>query len=157
MLKINIRKYLLVLIIFLSLSLASCGETIEGSEITVTNAWIRPGETDGPPTAAYMVVQNTGNSADRLLSISADFSEMLTAHETQVVDDVARMIPQEDGVLIPANSTVEFRQGGLHVMIMQLNENLIEGQEVELVLAFENAGEITVSAIVSSTGQINDE
>ncbi len=153
-----IKKGLMLVGLFLlSTIMVACGNMPNTSEITVNNAWIRPGETDGPPTAAYMVVQNTGNGADRLLSISADFSEMLTAHETQVVDDIARMIPQEDGVLIPAKSTVEFRQGGLHVMIMQLNENLIEGQEVELVLMFENAGEITVSAIVSSTGQIGDE
>ncbi|QPC83093.1 copper chaperone PCu(A)C [Phototrophicus methaneseepsis] len=127
------------------------------SEITVTNAWIRPGEIDGPPTAAYMVIRNTGDGADRLLSISADFSESLEVHETQTVDDVARMVLQEDGIEIPRNATVEFRQGELHVMIMQLSENLTEGQEVELLLTFENAGEIAVPATVSSTGQINDE
>lgn len=153
-----IKKGLMLVGLFLlSTIMVACGNTAGTSEITVSNAWIRPGEIDGSPTAAYMVIHNTGDGEDRLLGISSDFSNMLEAHETQVVDDIARMIPQEDGVLIPANSTVEFRQGGLHVMIMQLNENLVEGQDVEFVLTFENAGEIIVSAIISSTGQIGDE
>lgn len=143
------KGLMLVGLFLLSTVLAACGNTTETSEITVSNAWIRPGVVGGAPTAAYMVIQNTGNGADRLLDVSADFSDMLAVHETQIVDDVARMIPQEGGVEIPANSTVELRQGGLHVMIIELNEDLIEGQEVELILTFENAGERTIPAIVS--------
>lgn len=85
------KGLILVGLLLLSTIMVACGNTTGTSEITVSNAWIRPGETDGSPTAAYMVIQNTGNGADRLLSISADFSNMLEVHETQIVDDVARM------------------------------------------------------------------
>lgn len=135
-------------LLLLLILLAACGATTRTSEITVNDAWIRPGQVGGAPTAAYMVIQNTGDGTDRLLSISADFSDMLEIHETQVVDDIARMVPQENGVEITANSTVEFRQGGLHVMIMQLEEELTAGEDVELTLTFENAGEIKISATV---------
>lgn len=139
-------------LLLLSTVMVACGNTTGTSEITVSSAWARPGEIDGSPTAAYMMIQNAGNGADRLLSISADFSDMLEVHETRVADGVARMVPLEEQVEIPPNSNVEFRPGGLHVMIMDLDENLTEGQEVDLVLTFENAGEIVVPANVSLNG-----
>lgn len=135
----------LSLLLFL---LVACSNTNGESDIIVSDAWIRPGQGGGPPTAAYMVIQNTGEGTDRLLNISANFSDILEIHETQVVDDVARMVPKENGVEIPANSIVEFKPGGLHIMIMQLEEELTAGEEVELILTFENAGEITISATV---------
>jgi len=145
-----IRKVLKLVGLFLLLTvMVACGNTTGTSEITVNNVWIRPGEVDGPPTAAYMVIQNTGDGTDRLLSISADFSNTLEVHETQVTDGVARMVPQGNSIEIPADSIVEFQQGGLHVMIMQLSDDLTAGQEVELMLTFENAGESVIPAIVS--------
>mgnify|MGYP002713253762 CR=1 FL=1 len=152
-----IRKvFKLVGLLLLSIVMVACGNTTNTSEITVKNAWIRPGEIDGPPTVAYMEIQNTGDGTDRLLSISADFSNTLEVHETQVTDGVARMVPQEDGIEIPINATVELKQGGLHVMIMALNEDLIEGQNVELTLKFENAGEIVTVANISLDGMITE-
>ncbi|GAB4524060.1 MAG: hypothetical protein OHK0046_38460 [Anaerolineae bacterium] len=76
-------------LLLLSTIMVACGNTTDTSEITVTNAWIRPGEIDGPPTAAYMVIRNTGDGADCLLSISADFSEMILCSVFQLHHNLA--------------------------------------------------------------------
>lgn len=132
--------------------LVSCNSISQESNLSVNDAWIRPAVVGGSPSAAYMIIENSGDSEDRLLNITADFSDMLEVHETQIIDDIAHMVPQENGVEIPPNSTVELRQGSLHVMIMQVNQDLVAGEEVELILQFEQAGEIIVPASVSSDG-----
>jgi copper(I)-binding protein len=47
-----------------------------------------------------------------------------------------------ENIEIPANGEVEFKPGGLHIMLVELKQPLAVGDEVQLTLRFEKAGEI---------------
>ena len=58
------------------------------------------------------------------------------------------MRPVEGGVEIPADATVDFAPGGLHVMLNGLHSELLAGERFELVLVLERSGELVVESEV---------
>ncbi len=60
-------------------------------------------------------------------------------HRTEVLDGIARM--REVAVLhVDAGQLLEFKPGGMHVMLMGLKKPLVAGTTYELDLLFEVAG-----------------
>ena len=112
-------------------------ETAVGPEtIVIEEPWARPAPSAGGNTAAYFRITNTGSMTDFLVAAETPIASMAELH-THIMDgDVARMrmVPRVE--LIPGE-TVEFRPGGLHVMLMDLAEPLAEGEEFMLTLVFE--------------------
>lgn len=53
-----------------------------------------------------------------------------------------------DQIDLPAGEVVSLAPGGYHVMLLDLVTGLAEGDEIEVTLTFEKAGEITVTAPV---------
>lgn len=93
--------------------------------------------------AGYLVITNNGETADRLIQVEADFPRVMM-HETKTENDVATMV-HLDSIDIPAGETVEFVPGGKHVMFMGLGGDPFEiGEEINVKLVFENAGEVDV-------------
>jgi len=57
------------------------------------------------------------------------------------------MIPQES-VPLAAGAKVEFKPGGLHVMLIGLKQDLKVGDQFELTLHFKNHADIVLKVIV---------
>ena len=53
-----------------------------------------------------------------------------------------------DSVPVPAGETVELKPGGYHVMLLDVQKELVPGDTIEVTLTFELAGEVTVTAEV---------
>lgn len=101
------------------------------------------GPTTGPVGAGYMTVTNTGTTADRLLSIEADFPQV-SLHESIVQNDIASMRAVESILILPGE-TVTFAPGGLHVMFMGLGGDPFEiGEKIPATLVFEQTGPVDV-------------
>ena len=113
----------------------------------------------GNTAAAHLIIRNNGDEADRLVSASSNLDAMVQVHEVVTSGGSGMMQELEDGLEIPANSDVELKQGGYHVMIMDIDPELSTGDEVELTLVFENAGEVTftVEAEQLTSGAIADD
>jgi periplasmic copper chaperone A len=71
--------------------------------------------------------------------------------------EVHESYEHEDGMIgmrevrdleIPAQSTVRFEQGGLHIMLIQLTRQLRDGDIFELTLSFENHGDVSFDILV---------
>jgi len=58
-------------------------------------------------------------------------------------------------LVIPANSKVELKPGGNHIMLMSLTKDLTADSLEEIKLYFKNAGEITVKAKVQDMSMKN--
>ena len=61
--------------------------------------------------------------------------------------EVMTMVQQEN-VPVPGGGKVTFEPGGLHVMLVGLNSDLVVGDTIEFTLTFEKAGEITIQVPV---------
>lgn len=115
----------------------------EGEGIEIEGAWARPGS-EGGTSAAYFLITNFEDEADTLRSVQSDVAQLVEVHESYQQDNHMVGMREADEVVIPANTTVKFEQGGLHVMLMQLNQNLSDGNAFELKLNFVKNGNISL-------------
>jgi periplasmic copper chaperone A len=98
--------------------------------------------------AAYMVIRNRGAEPDRLLGARTEEAQAAELHGTTVTaEGVARMRPAE-AVEIPPGGEAKLAPGGLHLMLVGLKGQLIEGTSFPMTLVFERAGEVEVEVMV---------
>lgn len=97
---------------------------------------------------AFLVIENLGDTADRLIAAHTEVAARTELHEMTVENDVMRMHEVEGGIEVPAHGTATLAPGGLHVMMMGLSGPLEQGQTFDLTLTFEQAGEITLTVPV---------
>ncbi len=99
----------------------------------------------GMSSAAFFTVVNESDVADTLYGVKAEFAGMAQLHESFSKDGMVGMRPVRF-VVIGAKSSVTFKHGGYHVMIMDVKENLRAGRKVKLELLFRRAGALIVEA-----------
>jgi len=121
----------------------SISELSDETGITVDGAWARPAS-EGRTSAAYFLITNFGEAADSLLAVETDVSQNAEIHESYEREENMMGMREIGKVEIPGQSTMRFEQGGLHVMLIQLNRQLRDGDTFELTLLFKENGERTV-------------
>ncbi|MGA8263742.1 MAG: copper chaperone PCu(A)C [Ignavibacteriaceae bacterium] len=117
-----------------------------GGKLEVKDGWVRPAG-KGMNTAFYFNAINNSNKADTLLSVKSSVAKMVQMHETFSKNGMMGM-RQIKVIPIKAKSTLEFKPGGYHVMVMNLKKDLKIGSLAEFTLHFKYAGNITVKAPV---------
>ncbi len=111
------------------------------SEIIVSGEWARPILIEGRPGSAYFHIENKGDTVDKLVSVTSSVSPRVEIHEHTMKDGVMKM-SQVPSIDIPASGTVELKPGGYHIMIFETSTKYELGDEIDLNLNFEKAGEI---------------
>jgi copper(I)-binding protein len=119
---------------------------IEGTDVENDNA---PKQMAGMNSAAYMLLRNTGNTSDRLLRVESDVAYSVELHISELQNGVMSMRRVND-LEVPAKGEVILEPGGLHIMLINLNQDLVQGEDVQLVLEFEKSGEIGIEAEIRS-------
>ena len=119
----------------------------EASSVMVMKAYARASAMPTAEAGAAYVSLMLHGDADRLVGVSSPAARMAGLHETKQVDGVMTM-EHVDGIDIPAHGTLLMKPGGYHIMLMGLTQPLKEGEEIELTLIFEKAGEVKVTAKV---------
>ena len=141
------KMWIMWLVAFAMVLTACQGSTDESKTIIVKDAWARSA-LQGNTSAIYFLIDNSSEVDDALLSASTDVAMMTELHMSSVdASGIMKMSPQEN-VPVPAKSSVEFKQGGLHVMLMGLMKDLKPGDLIKLTLNFENAGKISLEVPV---------
>ncbi|WP_171125559.1 MULTISPECIES: copper chaperone PCu(A)C [unclassified Ruegeria] len=113
--------------------------------ITVEDAYARSSGKSAKAGAAFMMIQNSGETDDRLIAAESDVAARVELHTHQVdANGVAKMLHVEEGFVIPAGETHMLKRGGDHVMFMGISAPFEQGATVPVTLVFENAGEIVV-------------
>jgi hypothetical protein len=139
-------KPFIFMIFTLTLVLSACA-TPGDQPLTVTDAWARPA-LNGQNSAIYFMIENPRAKTDSLLSAVTAVAESTELHKSMMnAEGVMSMQPQA-AVEVPAKSQVEFKPGGLHVMLINLKQDLMPGDTLDLVLNFKDAGEVKLSVPV---------
>ena len=94
----------------------------------------------GENGAAYFTIKNGTTSDETLLSVSSDIAQATEVHMSMADNNGVMSMKMQEIVEIPANSKVEFKTGGLHVVFVKLSRDLKVGDSISLVLNFKNAG-----------------
>ena len=97
--------------------------------------------------AGYMSITNSSNVQERIMGVKANFATAMIHKSSEDTDGVVRMEHIKE-VTIPANSTIKFEQGGLHIMFVNLEEKLEPFVDQQVTLIFEKAGEFSLTFMV---------
>lgn len=118
--------------------------------LVVHEPWARAAMA-GRTSAAYMTIENTTDTLDRLVAASSPIARTVELH-THIMDGaVMRMRPVTAIEVNPGEPAV-LRPGGLHIMLIDLSRQLRAGETIPLTLRFERAGEVTVEVPVQPAG-----
>jgi copper(I)-binding protein len=98
-------------------------------------------------TAVFFEIVNSGRKPDTLYNVTSDLAKLTEVHQSFEKDGQMgmRKVPL---LVIPAKSTVYFKPGSYHVMLIKLKKDMKEGNIEEVSLHFKQAGEIKVKSVV---------
>ena len=113
------------------------------ASILVEDAWSRPAP-GGANGAVYLTLVNRSAEADRLLAARSPDAKATELHEVVMEGDRMRMKLVEGGLEVPAGGTIGLAPSGHHLMVIGLARDLAVGDQLELVLELERAGELAV-------------
>lgn len=130
---------------------AFAGDTTAGS-LKIETPWTRAMPPGSKVGGGFLIISNSGDEADTLLSLTTPRADRGEVHEMSMDGGVMKMRELEDGLEIPAGGTVELKPGGYHVMFMGVTEGFKEGETIDGVLVFEKAGEVPVKFMVGPVG-----
>ena len=134
-----------------ALLLTACDKAPESIGLKAGEVVVNP--VPGRPAVAYFTLVN--GPQDLVLDYArvplAVRSEM---HET--VNEGGRMVMRPiDRVPIPANTTLEFKRGGKHLMVFDLDPTATRLGRAEIQLRFSDGSQIKYDAPVTVMGQTN--
>jgi copper(I)-binding protein len=144
------RRLILSAPLLLALALPAAAQEVRAGDLTIAQGWSRAAG-QGATGAGYLTIANHGSQPDRLLSASSPVARTVELHTHMREGEVMRMRPVQ-GIDIPPGQTVSLQPGGLHVMLIGLNQPLKQGETVPLTLRFQRAGEVQVPLAVQSAG-----
>ncbi|UCE88724.1 MAG: copper chaperone PCu(A)C [Pseudomonadota bacterium] len=123
-------------------SIANAGAPLEVSDARVPEA---------PPVstvlAGYMKIINRSSDAVKIVEVRSSQFKHVEIHLSETRDGIARMVKQ-DALKIAAGKTVDLAPGGLHLMLIEPQQALREGDVVVLTLVLDGGREVTVNAPV---------
>src|SRR5690606_37089882 len=117
-------------------------------DIHIIHPWSRALPPVAPTGAAYLGLENRGDQADRLAAAASPMAGRVELHE-QIHQDGLMKMQQIDSVESAPGARVEFKPGGHHLMLFELQQTLVEGGSYPMTLTFEQAGEVEVEVKVT--------
>ena len=137
-----------------SLALPAHAHGFRAGELVIDHPYATPSLAGTSNGAAYFRgIRNKGKAVDRLIGASTAVAGRVELHEMTMEGDVMKMAPVEGGLAIPAGGTVALEPMGYHLMFMQLQMPFKQGECVEVVLHFANAGDLPIELNIGSLSQ----
>ena len=105
-------------------------------------------------SAAYLKITNNSVSDDRLIAVKAAIAQRVEIHSMELDQGVMRMRAVDGGLAIAAGDSVTLAPGGLHIMLMGLTTDLAPNTQHEIILVFQQAGDIKVTGTAKRPADI---
>ena len=107
------------------------------AETTVQDAWIRG--TVAQQKATAMFGRITSSTGGRLVAASSPVAGVAEVHEMAMDGNVMKMRAIAGGLELPAGKTVTLEPKSVHLMLMDLKQQLKPGDTVPVTLVIEGA------------------
>lgn len=114
--------------------------------VEVSDPYVRMVPPTAAATAAFMALKNTAKGDHALVSAKAYINKTTELH-THIHDNGVMRMRQVPKIDLPAGQNVALQPGGLHVMLIGLNESVKEGQAIKIDLTFDDGSTKTIEAI----------
>ncbi len=138
-----------IVFIFAFNVVVSCQSSTSSGDgkIMIKNPWVKEASSSQKMSAGYMTLENPGDKPDKLLSAESEVCEVVEIHKMTYENDMMKM-GRVNEIEVPANGSVQLKQGGFHLMLINLKKALKAGDKIPLVLNFKNAGKMSITASV---------
>lgn len=132
----------LSLFVGLSLLVGCHGQQGAGSDGTAVRAdaclqleqgWVRAPMPGNTMTAAYGRLSNRCDRPVALMHLHSDLASRVELHRTEIVDGISRM-RVETVPKVPAGGMLKLAPGGLHLMLHDVSEAMVDGTTLRLSL-----------------------
>ena len=127
-----------------ALFFATCAHA---SDLKVMDPWVPFAPPAAKTHAAFVKIQNHGDTPKRLISASSESYKMVHVHQSEEKDGVATMSMVEQ-IQIPAGGMLKMKPGGLHIMLMRPKNPVHLGDEIPVTLNFEDGTSVDFKALV---------
>ncbi len=139
-----VQTFIPAAVAVLAFNLLTASGPAVAAGIDVTEAWATM---TGDIGSVFMVIENTGAAADRLYAVKSKLGGRTVIHVTRETDTRSSM--QEAVALqVRPGELTELHAHGNHIMLMDLDQPLNDGQVLSLVMYFENAGPVKLDVEV---------
>lgn len=116
------------------LSAFSCA-MLFGADVEIEGAYARASLPNVSNSAAFFVIKNNSDASIEITSVNSDIAEKNELH-THIKENQMMKMMRVEKLVVPANSSLELKTGGDHVMLMGLKKELKAGDEISLELGF---------------------
>lgn len=132
--------------------LAGCGQP---KQVFADHGYVRLAAVKGNPAVAYFTLHG-GTSDATLISVTSPAVIKTELHESMGGEGMgpgamASMAPVQQ-VTLPADGKVEFKPGGKHVMLYDVNPSIQAGGTIPLIFTFADNLRIQIDAPVIAAG-----
>lgn len=104
------------------------------SQTSVSEPWVRATVPQQKATGAFMKLHNA--QGGRLVEAKSPVAAIVEIHEMRIDNNVMKM-RAISGLDLPAGKAVELQPGGYHIMLIDLKQQIKEGDKVPLTLVIE--------------------
>jgi copper(I)-binding protein len=129
----------------------------QATSIEIRASWMRPHPQGRDVTVAYVVVSLAEGTEDLLTEARIDGAERVEIHGHFMDSDGVMQMREIGPQRVTDEGPLVFTPGGRHLMVFGLAP-VSEGDSVDGVLVFQNAGEVPITLDVRSMppGQVSD-
>lgn len=141
------KKILITLIaavsLFTTASLLAEHAHKPNQNIHITKPWVRAAPSSATVQAGFFILMNHGDKDLILTSVEAEGFGHSELHLSSKKDGVMVM-EEQSKIIIPANSSLDFKPGSYHIMLMKPAKIAQEGEEVKVTLGFLSGKTVTL-------------
>ncbi|QIB52179.1 copper chaperone PCu(A)C [Pseudomonas sp. OIL-1] len=143
----NLKKYVLPLVAAASMAGPAVAHDYQAESLFIDHPWARAMPPTATTGATYFRIDNNGETGDRLLGIETPAAESAELHEHVHAEGLMKMQKAAD-LSIDAGESVTLEPGGYHIMLINLQQPLVDGEKFPMTLRFEQAGTVDVEVAV---------
>lgn len=131
LIKVKIMKKIITFI----LALVVAAPAFAG-EMEINNVWARATAPSATAGAVYLEILNMTGEHDAIVAATTTAARKVELHYTRLHDNGMMTMERQEMIDLPRKIEVVMAPGGLHIMLMGLNEQLREGEEFPIQLQF---------------------
>lgn len=130
------------------LSLTFLASAIFAADIEVSEIYVKQTPPNAKNTAIFLKIKNNTSQNVALVDAECDLSEYTEIHTILREGDKMTMIKVPE-LTINANSSLELKPGGDHIMLFDLKKPITKGSKANLTLTFSNGESLKLNNIES--------
>jgi len=128
----------------------------QASDLSISDAKVRAVPPSQKISAIFMTLENRANEPTAIISASTPSASAAELH-TNIENDGRMQMRRIDQIVIPANSQLSLKPGGMHIMLIGLTGPLNMGEKIDLTLGLSDGREQRISVPVEMIQPVHNK